>query len=284
MLRRILLASAGAMALSAAAQAAEPLPPPPPPPPIFSWTGLEIGLQIGYKWGNDHSRFDGVATDVTGDDQGAFSIPINTKPSGAIGGAHIGYNWQVNQLVFGVESNIDFTSFNAENRFFGRESNNPGEDDQGFMRNRIRSTIEGTFRGRLGWAWNNWLFYGTGGVAFADIMTQHSTGIGFGPFPFATGTDFPDLDGLFDSRTTTRVGWTAGGGIEWAYTPNWILGVEYRYSDFGHFTEEGLFNFDHSQSAGETVSVSARHHVTQNLVQARISYKFDWLAPVVAKY
>ena len=82
----------------------------------------------------------------------------------------------------------------------------------------------------------------------------------------------------------------AGGGIEYAFTPNWIFGVEYRYSDFGKFTDRGLFGTGFASFVGPFGStysdVSERHHLTENQVQARVSYKFDWLAPVpvVAKY
>lgn len=90
-----------------------------------------------------------------------------------------------------------------------------------------RCSIEGSFRGRIGWAWNRFLLYGTGGIAFADVTNDYGESFCFGG----------GCSGLnFDSRTRTLVGWTAGGGIEYAFTPNWLFGVEYRYTDFGRFT------------------------------------------------
>ncbi|MGH6847531.1 MAG: outer membrane protein [Methylocella sp.] len=286
MMRSILLASAGALALTGAAFAAD-LPsrgPPPvflPPPPVFSWTGLYLGGQMGYAWGNDSGNVNDFAIDPTdGDTIGTqFAGSQNSSPSGAIGGAHIGYNWQINQFVLGVEANVDatnyqgFSTLNNTTTFFDEG----GFFDAGAMRNDIRSTIQGAFRGRVGWAWNNWLIYGTGGVAFTDVTTEYR---GVGEFS-------EDItDGGFDSRTRTRVGWTAGGGIEYAYTPNWIFGVEYRYSDFGTFTDNGIFGTNFQPFPDFFSNVSVSHHLTENQIQARVSYKFDWWtpAPVVAKY
>jgi len=215
-----------------------------------------------------------------------FPLSNQSSPNGAIGGAHIGYNWQFNQFVLGVEANVDATNYQGRTNlyatsffptsFFGPFS------ESGAARNDIRSTIQGSFRGRAGWAWNNWLFYGTGGVAFTDATTEYR---GVGNFS-------PDIfGGTFDSRTREHVGWTAGGGIEWAFNNNWIFGVEYRYSDFGKWTDNGLFGTGITSSSSPIfgsgfTNAAATHHLTENQVQARVSYKFDWLAPVpvVAKY
>jgi outer membrane immunogenic protein len=264
MLRRIILASAGATALTGAALAADLRAPPPvylAPPPVFTWSGLYMGGQLGYKWGNDNGNLDDFDT------AGAFfdSTPASSSPSGAIGGAHIGYNWQITQWVLGVEADVDATGFRgngvlADSQFFDTASGLQGRVE-------TSSTIEGSFRGRIGFAWDRWLIYGTGGVAFTDVMTNY--------FAFEE----------FDSRSKTRVGWTAGGGIEYAFTPNWLFGVEYRHSDFGSFTDTGLFGLNGGPTF-ETQVINASHHLTQNRVQARASYKFDMggPGPVVAKY
>ena len=106
MLRRILLASVGAIALAGSAFAAD-LPsraPPPvyvPPAPIFTWTGFYIGGQIGYGWGQNKGNF--------GDNFGDFDT-FSYNTSGVIGGAHVGYNLQLNQFVIGLEGDVDGTS------------------------------------------------------------------------------------------------------------------------------------------------------------------------------
>jgi outer membrane immunogenic protein len=134
--------------------------------------------------------------------------------------------------------------------------------------------------------WDRVLFYGTGGIAFADVTNDYGESFPCfqgGPIPGMVPGCFVGL--TFDSRTRTLVGWTAGGGIEYAVTPNWLIGVEYRYTDFGRFTDTGLLgNTNPGVSFGS--EADAHHHLTQNRVQARVSYKFDWLAPspVIAKY
>src|ERR1700681_2024328 len=110
--RKFLLASIGAFVLTGSAALAADLPsgqPAPPaylPPPLFTWTGIYVGGQIGYAWGagnfND-SGFDPIT--------GTFvSGTLGSTPSGVIGGAHVGYQYQFNQLVLGIEGSVDGTS------------------------------------------------------------------------------------------------------------------------------------------------------------------------------
>ena len=96
------LACAGAFAaaatLAGSAFAAEPAPAPPPPPP-FTWTGIYLGGQIGYAWGNDdifYNAYDPLTGVVF--NPSAFNVPIvSSSPSGVIGGAHIGFNYQIDK-------------------------------------------------------------------------------------------------------------------------------------------------------------------------------------------
>ena len=107
MCRKLLLASAGAIALTgSAAMAAEPpvYPPPPPPPPIFTWTGVYLGGQIGYAWSNGSNNFNGFDP-FFNRGQGVFlNSSAGGTPNGVIGGGHVGYNYQINQWVLGLES------------------------------------------------------------------------------------------------------------------------------------------------------------------------------------
>src|ERR1700730_8539864 len=96
-------ALAAAATLSGTGFAAEPAPTPPPPVPIFTWTGLYVGGQIGYAWGQDPVTWSGISND----DELAGGTFGNT-PKGVIGGAHVGYNLQYNQrLVLGIGSSVD---------------------------------------------------------------------------------------------------------------------------------------------------------------------------------
>jgi outer membrane immunogenic protein len=250
MIRSLVLSSAAILVAAGSALAADlpsrQAPPPyiPPPIPIFSWTGFYIGGQVGYAWGRDSSTLNTPIGTF------GFNNGFGQRPSGVIGGAHLGYNYQINQFLIGIEGDVDGTSLS---RTFA-----PGFGDT-FG---VREQIEGSVRGRIGYAFDRFLVYGTGGVAFSGIKHTFQTPFGY------------------DSFTRSRTGWTAGGGIEYAITNNWSIRAEYRFSDFGHFNDN-LFN---SFAAPGTFM---NHRYTENRVQAGFSYKFDSYAtpaPVVAKY
>jgi outer membrane immunogenic protein len=265
MLRHILIASVGAVALAGSAFAAD-LPsraPPPiylPPAPIFTWTGIYIGGQIGYAWGNQNTSF--------GDAFGDFG-QFGSNAQGVIGGAHVGYNLQLSQFVIGLEGSVDGTSlkksFTSNGEFFG--AGLPGS-----VNINVNSGIQGSIRGRVGYAWDRVLLYATGGVAFAGVDGS-------------VQTNFGDGFGGFDSASSTRVGWTVGGGLEYAVTNNWSIRAEYRYSDFGHTTFFANNSFNDPAFGGAGAFVN--RHFVENQVQVGFSYKFDTFAPpvpVVAKY
>ena len=254
MRRQYLLASAAAIALAAPAFAAEPPPYVPPPAPIFTWTGLYIGGQIGGAWGRDPTVVSGFVPPIL------FFSGFNNNPSGVIGGAHIGYNLQINQWVAGIEGTVDGTSLS-------RTSIDPFTA----MAVRTREQVQGSVRGRLGIAFDRVLIYGTGGAAFTGIDTDY-----FDTTGFVTG--FP---GTLERVSRTRSGWTAGGGLEYALTDAWSIGAEYRYSDFGHYVD---YPFAFFVPLGGLFAV--QHHLTEHQVQFRFSYKFvtSPFAPVAAKY
>jgi outer membrane immunogenic protein len=151
----------------------------------YSWAGPYLGANLGYEWGT------------------VFNNP--TKPSGFEGGVQAGYNWQTGALVFGVEGDIEATA--ADDTFAPWKFSNPWF---------------GTLRGRLGYAFNNILFYGTGGLAFGELRAE--------------------TFGL--SETHTNAGWTAGVGAEFGLAPNWSAKIEYLYVDLAdsNFTVTGMTN------------------------------------------
>jgi outer membrane immunogenic protein len=272
MRRQILLASAGAIALTGSAAFAADLPyraPPPvylPPPPIFTWTGIYIGGQIGYAWGNGNFN-ETVVDPITGT---VINTSFGATPNGVIGGAHVGFNYQIpgwnwfssSGVVIGLEGTVDGTSLsNTAVAFF------PVAFGGSTLTANTNADVQGSIRGRLGFAWDRVLIYGTGGVAFGGFNSDVSLAAPRVPF--------------FDSanRSNTRVGWTAGGGIEYAITNNWSIRAEYRFSNFGTIREGlGL------PSGGRFFNEQRR--LNQNQVQAGFSYKFDTYVPppIVAKY
>jgi outer membrane immunogenic protein len=246
MLRRMLLVTAGVLPLAAPALSAD-LPsraPPPvyiPPTPIFTWTGIYLGGQVGYAWGTQRANV--LLPDGT-------TLFNSYSAEGVIGGAHVGYNYQVNQWVLGIEGSVDGTSISKTfipGGAFG-------------VSYTTSAPIQGSIRGRLGLAWDRVHLYATGGAAFAGVDATYASALGT------------------VSQSSTRVGWTVGGGIEYAVTNNWSVRAEYRYSDFGSYSHSpaGVF-------IGGPATVN--RHFTQNQVQVGFSYKFDPPpAPVVAKY
>jgi outer membrane immunogenic protein len=258
MYRQILMASVGAIALAGSAFAAD-LPsraPPPvyvPPAPIFTWTGIYVGGQIGYAWGKSNTNL--------GDAFGDF-VSFGTNNSGVIGGAHVGYNLQLSQFVVGLEGDVDGSSLSKT------VSGSPFITGFGVVPTTIHGNlgVQGSIRGRVGYAWDRVLIYGTGGVAFAGFNGSISTPFGY------------------DSASTTRVGWTVGGGLEYAVTNNWSIRAEYRYAQFGHST---VFANNSFVLPGLTaVGAFGNRTINENRVQVGFSYKFDTAAPapVVAKY
>jgi outer membrane immunogenic protein len=160
--------------------------------PSVNWTGFYLGGNAGGAWAttSDNNAFFGAST-------GDFHI------SGAIGGGQVGYNWQTSQWVFGIESDYDFSTVK-------------GSTSTGLCAGvvcTIENTGVGTTRGRIGYAYGNWLPYVTGGVAYGDVHIQDSAGA--------------------VHAGTTRAGWTAGGGIEYALNQNWSVRAEYLYIDLG---------------------------------------------------
>jgi outer membrane immunogenic protein len=287
MLRRILLASVGAIALAGSAFAAD-LPsraPPPiyvPPAPIFTWTGFYIGGQVGYAWGKNNVNF--------GDNFGDYAA-FSYNTSGVIGGAHVGYNLQLSQFVIGLEGDVDGTSqskqFNGSLPF-GSTLVGGGVISAplgGNININVNHNIEGSIRGRLGYAWDRVLIYATGGVAFGGFNGNVSGNFPGGVLVGGPNIPAPVAFGPFGGSTSasaTRVGWTVGGGLEYAVTNNWSVRAEYRYTDFGHST---IFANSFITPFGASGAFFNRHF-TENRVQVGFSYKFDTAvpAPVVAKY
>ncbi len=240
MSRRFFLSAAALAALAGPAFAAD-IPYRQAPPvytptvPLFSWTGLYLGGQIGYAWGTDTLTVY------------PFGGGTNFMPNGVVGGAHVGYNLQMNQFVAGLEGDVEGTGINR--------SYSPGVIIYG-----TKIPVEGSIRARLGVAFDRVLLYATGGVEFADIQNNFSGFPGYTQF------------------SQGRAGWTIGGGLEYAVTNNWSVRAEYRFADFGHLDNFNVVPFG--------FGTQVRHHVNENAVRAGFSYKFESFgpAPVAAKY
>ncbi len=251
-----------------------------PPPPILSWTGFYVGVNAGGAWGNLDPR-----TSTVYSDEGYFAetsaAAVNAvgqpagRASGFTGGGQIGYNWQLNSLVVGLESDFDYLHAHAN------ESGSAVYPDYApsVFNVSSSSTVDWlwTLRPRLGFlVVPNLLVYATGGLALSEV---HSG------FQF---TDDYSGASAAGSLSGTRIGWTVGGGVEYALTQNWSIKAEYLYADLGRrtTTTDNLIAYGGEYSfpaSAFTHSVDPRI----NIARVGVNYKFDFLAPpapVVAKY
>ena len=307
MIRRIFLASASALALAGTALAAD-LPthaPPPvflPPPPM--WTGFYIGVNAGYDWSASNSAnvasavaFNNAAvlspTGLTYAPAAALgatrSVPV--KSNGFIGGGQIGYNYQfATSWLVGIEADIQgLAGSNSSTGVLSvvPRASPPAPAGLTAATNLfVSKSIDylGTVRGRFGYLLTpTLLIYGDGGLAYGGIKS--ATGIFSAEVP-NTGTT--NAFGV-GRASTTRVGWTAGGGAEWMFLPNWSAKIEYAYYDLGNVTyRDGPLVANLGGPAGPVAFINTaatRVHFNGNVVRAGINYHFNWGgAPVVAKY
>ena len=277
-MKHILGATVGLLAASATAMAADlPVKAPMVAPvmaPAFSWTGCYIGGNVGGKW----AQTDGSVTVApAGIGAGGIIAFDRARPTSFIGGGQIGCNIQTGPWVFGLEGDADWQRLRVTRTILATTTF-PFIAGDSFD---LRSDWQASARGRLGYAWDRWMIYATGGAAFinAKVGTNFiaTTAAGFN-FPATVLTD-----------EKTLVGWTVGGGLEYAITNNWIVGVEGRYSNYG------TTNFNAGQLATVATGTPAAPvftfaPATQTIkletfeVMGRLSYKFDWGGPVVARY
>lgn len=142
----------------------------PAPYSAFSWAGLYAGANLGGQFGSVSNN--------------------GANPTGFMGGMQVGYNWQTGQFVYGIEGDIQFSG--ADDTNGGRKFSNPWF---------------GTVRGRLGYAWNNILLFGTGGLAYGE----------------------GELETLGTKESHSHFGWTVGVGAEMALARNWSVKAEYLF-------------------------------------------------------
>src|SRR5262245_43698921 len=281
MLRRILLASAGAMALAAVAQAAEPLPTPPPPPP--QWTGFYLGINAGctLSSSNDFRTDSFLVTEAPGFEPltDTSVLLANTRLpvriSGFIGGVQWGYNYQWNNWVIGAEG--DFNGIASSNRRDVRFSQATafGTVIGDIVVNQLAAANRqldwlGTERLRIAiLMWPTCLVYGTGGLAYGET----DTGAAIGQVAVTPVADIASTIAIGRFQQTLA-GWTAGGGLEWLFSPNWSLKVEYLYYDLGRVTF-GLSPLTHTAVGVAPLTVTdnlASTRFNGNIVRAGLNY------------
>jgi outer membrane immunogenic protein len=199
----------------------------------YNWSGVNVGGYLGGAWNKSKIIDNGYATN------GGETVD---QSQGVFGGASLGYNFQVGQLVYGLEADIGYLGPKHSTALTGTTSGSAVG---------LRSGTYGDITGKLGVAFGPALLYGKGGVAF-----------------FGGGDNFSTVSGSYSSTSHTGMatGWTAGAGLEYAWSRNWSTKIEYQHFDFGKkdFT---VFN---AANVGSTFNQA----VTSDTVKVGLNYRF----------
>jgi outer membrane immunogenic protein len=266
---RVMLGSIAALAMISSAFAAD-LPvkaPPPVAPPPWTWNGFYIGINGGYSWGRSNRDLN-FFNPVTGVNIATVSGG-GRKLTGGVFGGQIGYNWQVTNWVFGIESDAQWTGQKGDTTVlcpvagcFPGLAVAPGLATSASLNDKLQWF--GTTRGRIGYnVVPTIMIYATGGAAYGEVQTD----LGLTAF---TAGGIPVT--AVGSNRTTRFGWSAGGGVEAMFAPNWSVKAEYLYVDLGTTSNSALL----PTAAGFPLGVSLDRRLTDNIVRAGINYHFNW--------
>ena len=243
--KRTAIVASFSMLLSSSAFAADILSPVPEVTPIFSWTGAYVGLNIGFGGGKAKHPFD-----VYGYDEGeridVMDGSLDLTSSGFLGGVQVGYNYQVDQWVLGVET--DFQGANIKGEASASFDTPFGSIDASAG---TKLDWYGTIRARAGvLATDRFLVYATGGAAYGRTKSF-------------IRADELDID---ESVSRTKWGWTVGAGAEYAITNNVTFKTEYLYTDLG---KANLFD---DEFLGANASLDRKFNF--HTVRVGINYKF----------
>jgi outer membrane immunogenic protein len=261
-MKKLLVAAAVSLGAVTVAQAADfPATPMPakvalPAPVIFNWTGCYVGAEGGGNWGR------GEQVAQSGPFQGT-TMTAHYNLKGGLAGGTVGCQMQNSNFVFGIEDDYSWTN--------KKGTKNELAPFDGTAIDGVKERWIDTLRGRFGYVpIDTVMLYLTGGAAFAGIQ--------------ATLTS-PAIGTVLTDSSQTRIGWTAGAGIEWAaWVDVWgamTVKFEYLHADFGskrYFNPPSAFN-------GVTI-VSRDVKVSDDMARVGVNWKFNWgsPSPVVARY
>ncbi|MBL8569850.1 MAG: porin family protein [Phreatobacter sp.] len=169
--------------------------------PAYAWTGFYLGAHLGGGFGRQ-----------TWADVSLTAEPVSLRPNGVLGGVHFGYNYQINNIVLGLDVALSAASLRAS----AVSAFNPA------VTYGTRTNFLTTVTGRLGVAVDRALLYVSAGYAGANIQT---TGVNAG------------LDSF--SNNNFRSGFAVGGGLNYQITPNWVAGLDYKYIHLGSENRAG---------------------------------------------
>jgi outer membrane immunogenic protein len=249
--------SAGAAGMPVKAPAAAPL-------PIWTWTGFYVGGNVGYSIARDPGGFESL---VLAPGNAPTPERFNFSPAGTVGGAQLGWNWQVlPNWVLGIEADLQATSQSDAFTCIQQCLNVPRVPElNGTTVNQHLRWFD-TVRGRVGWANGPTLWYLTGGLAVGQVRTSIST-----------IQEFSFVQNLL-TFNDTKTGWAFGGGLEFQVYGNWTARAEYLYMDLGSIAHSFLYTAPGLPSTNNIYNSAVRDHI----VRAAVNYKFDWGDAAVA--
>jgi opacity protein-like surface antigen len=238
--------AAAASAAGADLPAAAPTYKAPAVTPTYDWTGFYIGGHGSYSWSDSDGTVTNTATGV------AF-LSTNSRSSAWHGGGQIGYDYMLpSHVVVGIVADVSSGA--------SRTKTNGSAVDTAMTQG---TTFEsGTVRGRLGYAIDKVLLYGTVGWNWADAETTRTQ---------IAGHVGNAVAGTVETADVTRNGWTAGAGVGYALTPNWNAFTEYRYTSVPSTT----ITFPLAQRSINSSS-------NTSVIEFGLNYKFDWGATQAA--
>jgi outer membrane immunogenic protein len=232
------LAGSGALADDLPAKAAPSTAP-------MNWTGFHVGGHVGWGWIDQSATLKKVTGAAAVLDSNGKTYGLDH--SGVLGGAQLGYDYQIQHWVLGIGGDFSWSGANGESKTEGALIAGSTVD--------LKSKADwyATVTGRVGYTWDDLLLYGKGGLALTHDV--------YGGFSTASGVK----DRVSDV-SATRVGWTVGAGLEWAFAPHWSLFGEYDYLAFG------TKNYTFKGSAGAKSSFDIKSNVNQ--VKLGVNYRF----------
>jgi outer membrane immunogenic protein len=245
--------------------------------PAYNWTGFYIGGNVGGAWSSADPTTSTVVSPAgyfgTGNGPEIAAIAAvgaqNVNSSSVTGGFTAGYNWQVNNAVFGIEGDINYFGFKGGAT--GTALYPCCAPFSFTVNSSVSADWLATIRGRIGFlATPNWLIYATGGAAIADVKGNFN-------FTDTFGGGATESAAIRD----TRIGWTAGVGGEYAVGNGWSLKAEYLYVDLGRSTVTST-NFATPGRVFPATVFTHSFDLTSNIVRVGVNYRFG--GPVVARY
>lgn len=221
--------------------------------PPFDWTGPYAGLHLGYGRGN----FDSDFTPLPGANKSGL-LPAQVGPDGGgfEGGIQAGYNYQIGCVIAGIEADFSGSAIGGSSTSAVIGAN--GAPAAGVGPLTVHQSINwfGTVRPRIGYTMTpTILIYATGGLAFGNISSSSDTGLQ------------PSTPVYYHaSSNDTNIGWTVGGGVEWALSKHWSAKAEYLFVDLG--SQSAL------AGANTPTQVGCKWDTKANILNFGVNYKF----------